>query len=439
MPAPYVVPTPRNTPYEYIGDIPALGSLQLTKLARSYAEIDKSNVSELFPAQYSPERTIVIETIQENLGLFQLAQPGIPNGGDLPNKRIFRRVLEPAHYRENDFIDQFVINQLRAPGSLNTAIDPTAFIQDRVRELTARHNRLWDFLCVQVLLGGINYSDPRSGVDLVVPTNIPQHNFFSYKGFSSSVGANSSVPFGGVNYTNDIALVNDKGREEALYFTSVDERCAVPWTDPDADIIRGLRLLKLYLRKTNKNEFTDIYMGSEMYTLLMENHLIKAAYGGVGTINYHTNATDKFIATATNNNPSPFITFTNAGEVATLAGLRVNIVTQLYQDPRDGKVHDMWPSHKVAVIARNHINDTSLMLGHTQFCVGESPDGTPGLWMRTGPEQMPPNLPGRAMQMGDSFLPYAMYPQWISVLDVCEPSEIDDKLILRANLNYGTF
>jgi hypothetical protein len=439
MPSPYVVPTPRNTPYEYVGDVPALGSLQLTKLARSYAQIDISNVSELFPAEYSNERTIVIETMQENLGLFQLARPGIPNGGELPNKRIFRRVIEPAHYRENDFIDQFVINQLRAPGTLNTAVNPTAFIQDRVRELTARHNRLWDFLCVQVLLGGINYSDPRSGVDLVVPTNIPAHNFFNYKGFDAVVAANGTIPYGGVNFTANQNLINDKGRQEALYFTSVDERAGVPWSDPDAEIIRGLRLLKLNLRKTNKNQFTDLYMSSELYTLLMENHLIKAAYGGVGTINYNVNATDKFIATATNNMASPFITFTNAGEIATLAGLRVNVVTQLYQDPRDGQVHDMWPSHKVALIARNHINDASQTLGHTQFCVGEAPDGTPGLWMRTGPEQMPPNLPGRAMQMGDSFLPYAMYPQWIAILDVCEPDEIATKLPIRANLNYGTF
>jgi hypothetical protein len=52
---------------------------------------------------------------------------------------------------------------------------------------------------------------------------------------------------------------------------------------------------------------------------------------------------------------------------------------------------------------------------------------------------MPPAVPGRAMQMGDAFLPYAMYPQWISLLTVAEAEEIDENLILRSDLSYGTF
>lgn len=440
MPAPYYSPIPQTTPYEYVGEPPALGSLSLTKLARSYAELDTSDLSDLFPDQHNPERTIVIETVQESLGLMPLARPGVPVGAFVPNDRMFRRIVEPALFREDDFIDQYLINQLRAPGTLNDLNPPQKIIEERVRKMTSRHNRMLDFLRIQVLLGGISYDDPRTGVSLDVPTQIPQHNFFKFDGYNATTSAGTLVALNGTNYEANSDLINDKGREEALLFTSTDQKFGVPWTAPNANIVRCIRMLKQILKNANKNIYTDMYMSGDLYTLIQENEDIKARNGGVGYVNFGTPGTDKGLATASANSTTPsFVTFGPGGDIATIAGLRVHVIDQLYTDPRDNSTKNMWPSEKVVLVARTHVNDPGQTLGYTQYCVGESPDQTSGLWMRTGPEQSPPNTPGRSMQMGDSFLPYAMYPQWISVLDVCDPNDVDSRQLFRSHLNFGSF
>jgi len=442
MPAPYLSPVPKSTPYEYVGEPPALGSVALTKLARTYAELDTSDLSDLFPDQMSPERTIIIETIMEGIGIMPMVRPGIPAGNFLPNDKIFRRTVEPAIFREDDFVDQYLLNQLREVGTQNDVINPQAMLQDRVRRLVARHNRTIDFFRIQVLLGGINYVDPRTNVDINVPTQIPAHNYFRYDGYDDTLAANGTLSFGGTNWTANKSLTNNKGRKEALLFSSADERIAVPWTDPDADIVRSLRLIKEYLRKTNKNIYTDLYVSSDLYTVILENNFVKSSDNRIGFFNYNTSpngaSDDKRIA-AVNGATGSMISIGPGGEINSIAGLKLHVIDQLYSDPVDGKVKNMMPTYKAVIVARNHVNDPSQTLGYTQYCVGEAPDGSPGLWMRTGPDMQPPLTPGRAMQIGDSFLPYAMYPQWISVIDVCEPEDLDSTLILSSNLDYGTF
>jgi len=438
MPAPYLSPVPKTTPYEYVGEPPALGSVSLTKLARTYSELDTSDLSDLFPDQMSPERTIIIETIMEGIGIMPMVRPGIPAGNFLPNDKIFRRSVEPALFREDDFVDQYILNQLRQVGTQNDVVNPQNFIQDRVRRLVARHNRTIDFFRVQVLLGGVNYVDPRTNVDINVPTQIPAHNLFRYDGYDDTLAKGAKLTFGGTEWEANKNLTNNKGRKEAFLFSSADERIAVPWTDPDADIVRCLRYIKEYLRKTNKNIYTDLYISSDLYTVLMENNFIKANNNGIGFFNYQANTTTKDISSVQGAS-NPNISIGPGGEINSISGLKIHVINQMYSDPVTGKVKNMMPSYKAVIVARNHVNDPSQTLGYTQYCVGEAPDGQPGLWMRTGPDMQPPMTPGRAMQIGDSFLPYAMYPQWIAVLDVCEPGDLDDVLILSANQDYGTF
>lgn len=449
MPAPYYSPIPKTTPYEYIGEPPALGSLSLTKLARSYAELDTSDLSDLFPDQHNPERTIVIETMQETLDLMPLARPGVPVGSFLKNDRMYRRIVEPALFRQDDFIDQYLINQLRAPGTMNDLNPPQRIIEERVRKMVSNHNRTLDFFRIQVLLGGIDYECPYSGVKINVSTQIPQHNFFSYKGMPApGVAAGDPTTLLGTTYEALAAMGNPadpthvvKDREDALLFTSIDEKYGVPWTHPNADIIRSIRYIKHMLKNANKNVFTDIYMSGDLYSVIQENQDVKARDGGMGYIN-HEKIGSAGLEPASASNPnaaSNLITYGPGGDIAAIAGVNIHTIDQIYTDPRDKTVKNMWPSHKVVLLARNHINDPGQTLGYTQYCVGESPDQTSGLWMRSGPEQAPPNTPGRSMQMGNSFLPYAMYPQWIAILDVCEPGDIDSRLNFRRYLDYGTF
>lgn len=431
--------SPTITGYEYVGDVPALGSLQLTRLARSFEELDSQGLEDLFPTSQSGERTVVIETVREGLGIMPIVGMGIPAGNFLEPERVERRYVQPAFVREDDFVDQALINQLRKVGTVNEQNPPTQIIEGRVRRLVNRHNRTRNLLQAMILQGGINYTDPRTKQSVSVSTQIPAHNYFRYDGYDGTVASGAAI--GSTGYTAGKALTNNKGRKEALLFIDRTLRAGVPWTDSQADIIRALRLLRQYCYNTNKVMMTDMVMSRDLYTVIQDNQLIQAQTGSVGVINVRNSAGVVTAAgpVAGNTSPHPHVTLNAGGDITSIAGLNLRLIDALYRDPVDNVIKKMWPSNLVAIVARSHHMDRSATLGQTIEPVGESPDGSSGLWMRTGPDQMPPAVPGRAMQMGNAFLPYATYPHWIMLLTVCEPEAVDENLILRADLDFGTF
>lgn len=432
--------TPSSTNYEYIGDVTALGSLNLTMLARSYEQIEVGSLDDLFPSVDIPERTITIEQIVEGLGIMPIVRFGVPAGNFAENERVRRRQVSPAVVREDDFLDQGLINQLRQAGTYNDQYRPEQIIADRVRKMINRHKRTMDFFRAQVLLGGINYTDPRTQQSINVSTHIPVHNLFHYKGFNATVAAGAAIV--GTPYSALTALTNDKGRTEALLFTDIQGRAGVPWTHPQADLVRCLRLIKHFLWKTNKNKFTEMVISSELYTVLQENEYVKAYAGQLGMFgNYAAGEGSRTISTSgVGAVPTPqFISYGPGGDIEAIAGIKIRILDGLFRHPQTNSVTNYWPANKVALVAPRHFLDAQETLGLTHHCVGESPDASPGLWMRTGPDQQPPSPPGRTMQMGDSFLPFAKYPEWIAILTVCEATEISDTLILSSMEDYGTF
>lgn len=439
MPNPYVVPTPYSTAYEYAGDVPALDGVHLTKLAKSYAELDKNpSLADIFPEEYSPERSIVIETIQENLGITPPVMPSVPNGDYLPNDKLFRRIVEPILFRENTFVDNYVINQMRTPGTYNEVYSPERYIQERVRKMVVRRNRMLDLMRIQTLLGGIDFDDPRTNVHPNVSTQIPAHNFVRYDGYDGTLASGGTLSAFGTTYTANKALTQTSSRKEAVYFTSLDEQFAIPWTHPNANIARCLRYIKQYYRKANKNVLTDMYLSSDLYTILLENNQIKAENRQVAYVNY-ANTQGKQIEATSANGGNALLQVDAGGDFTSLCGLRVNIMDQIYSDPRDNQVKNMWPNNKVVLLSRSHVNDRSQTVGRTQFCVGEGPNQAIGLWSVTNYQHTVPNLMGTAIQMGDAFLPYAMYPQWIMVLDVCDANTIESSTFFDSELAYGTF
>jgi hypothetical protein len=435
--------TPSSTNYEYIGDVTALGSLNLTMLARSYEQIEIGSLDDVFPSQNIPERTITIEQVVEGLGIMPIVRFGVPAGNFAENERIRRREVSPAVVREDDFLDQGLINQLRKAGTYNDQYNPQQIIADRVRKMINRHKRTMDFFRAQVLLGGINYTDPRTNQSINVSTHIPVHNLFHYKGFNATVAANATIT--GTAYTAATALTNDKGRTEALLFTDANGRAGVPWTHPQADLVRTLRLIKHFLWKTNKNKFTEMVISSELYTVIQENEFVKAYSGQLGLFGDYARADGQpggrsITATGVGAVTSPqFISYGPGGDIEAIAGVKIRILDGLFRHPQTNTVTNYWPPNKVALMAPRHYQDAQETLGLTHHCVGESPDASPGLWMRTGPDQQPPSPPGRTMQMGDSFLPFAKYPEWIAILTVCEATEINDTLILGSMESFGTF
>ena len=424
---------PEITDYSYIGDTPALGSLQLTKLARGFEVVEIGQLDDLFPDQIVPERTIVIEQIIEGLGIMPIVRFGIPGGGFVEPDRIRRMTVTPAVVREEDFIEMALVNQLREPGTMNNQWNPNQIIQQRVQKLVNRHRRTVDLFRAKVLLGGISYTDPRTGVSIDVKTNIPSQNLFSYKGWSATTSAGSVIQ----GFTANSDLTNDKGRTEAMFFRSTDERFGVPWTDPKADLAFCIRMIKQYLFNRNKNVFTEIILHTDLLAVLQENNLVKAYLGLPAPLN--TTGSQAAYTPAYNQPPSSFLVLGPGGDIASIGGLRIRAVNGLYRNPVTNKIENWWPSHKVAIVAPTHMNDANARLGMTMHCVGESEDGQPGVYMRVSNNTQPPAPPGRVMQMGDAFIPFAIYPHWISLLDVCEPNELSTKLILQADLAYGTF
>lgn len=419
-----------NTPYTYIGEIPALGGVQLTMLAKSFETLEIDTLDMFFPDRDINERTIVVETIKYGIGTAPLVQPGKLAGNFLGNARMERRTFEPVLVREEDFLDQYLINQLREVGTPNSITPAQQVVGDRIQQLVNRQSATKKMLKALVLRGGANYVDARTKVSINVETQIPIHNFFKYDGYDSTVAAGATVG----NYVAGKNLINNKGRKEALMFTDSANRIGVGWTNPNADIVRTLRMLRRYLRNTNKNNYTDIVMSRDLLTVIMENNYIKSYNGSIGV--FHTPAASGTLETTAGGSSTRYATFDAAGDLTSIAGLNIVFVDDLLPDPTTGVLTKIWPAHQVAIVARTHFQDRSRSLGFCHHPVGESPDQKPGLWMRPLPDQ---SLPGQGVQLGNAFLPFAVYPQWISLLQVCEESELELGTFFRTDIDYGTF
>ena len=423
--------------YQDAGDIEALGSLQLTMLAESFGRIDKGDLEDLFPTKIIDERTIEVEQIIEGLGISPIVRPGVPNAIYSENRRARRFQATPAFIRENEVLDQYLINQLRKYGTTNELYTPTQIVADKIKQMMDRRKATIAMFRAGVLLGGIAYYDPRTDVSINVRTQIPAHNLFKYNGFNGTVATGATIP--STSYKAYGPLTNSKGRPEANLFTDTQGNAGVPWTDKFCDVARSIRLIKQYLWKTNKNKFTRLYMNTDLKTILEDNQLIQAAAGGIGLFGTNLPGGGNSVsATAVGGTASPANAYRFVeGELAAIGGCLIYEMDGLYRHPETNVLTNYWPTHKVALVASEHYQNPSEVLGMTWHCMGESPEEKAGLWMRSIPDVG--GVPSRTMQMGDAFLPVAKYPYWISVIDVTEPDYITNNLIISSDMGYGTF
>jgi hypothetical protein len=58
--------------------------------------------------------------------------------------------------------------------------------------------------------------------------------------------------------------------------------------------------------------------------------------------------------------------------------------------------------------------------------------------MRSNGDPGAPNVPGRSVQIGDAFLPYAMYPHWIAIITVANLTDITS-FGLSGDIDFGMF
>jgi Phage major capsid protein E len=433
-----------------MGDTDLLGGTQLTMLLEGFRIQTPPSLEDLFPTEYVASRTLIFEQFIESVGIAPVVNMGVVTNTQLSTHRRGRkRFATPAFTREDIFIEDSAVNDLRAPGTFNDRVDPAAMIAKKIEAAYMRRNELILYMRYQALLGGINYVDARTQVEVKVSTGIPPHNFFSYNGWGGTypdgtavgaLAAGAPVPSigDGNTYVALGPLVPVKGRQEALLFTDINLNIGVPWTSRQADIASTIRRIKTWLGEVNKVDGWEIYMGSALYDCIQGNDLIRRSSGQtvfVGNMDVVAGGRNQIIPV--DGIPSPVSSYVFAnGDLDAISGCKITVVRGRFTDPMTGKDTLYWPPHQIALIAPRSTNGGNESIGMTWHCMGESAQ-TVGPWIRSTENPAPPALPGVAIQMGDAFLPIVKYPHWISIVNVCEPKALNSGLYNDNLFAYG--
>ena len=366
MPGPNLqAPAPQVGAYTDIGDIAALGTTQMTELAHTYEQFHGNPLMDLFHVRNVEQSVIMIERMRMGVGIAPLVRMGgVDRMTDSPT--IEQRYVAPLTIRESDFIPQHVINILRQPGTPNQRWGEQQ-VQMRVQRLTQRSNFFWQVMMAKVLVeNGINYTDPRTGESVSVSSGIPS--------------------------TNIKTLVGSGNEFENLT------------TAKPIDVLRFFRGL---LRNIAKATPDTLIMSSELRDILTLNTQVIARQEGFGA------------------GPiTQFVRFED-GDLVSIAGLKIRTVDTIYEDPATGLKKKLWPIDKVVVLVTNHAETPGVKIGRMDYCMGESPDGGTGLWVRDGGPTLPPYAPGRAIQMGNTGMPYLFNPDWAGILTVGDKAALE--------------
>jgi len=353
------------TTFQAIGDLASLGTTTLTKLAYTFEQFPGDPIAKFFPVETTMNSSITIERVREGVGVAPLVEPGqtdvLTDSAQVERMQVF-----PAYMRESDFIPQQVINDLRKVGTLNEK-EGKEFVAKRIQRLTNRSNHLFSVLRAQMLLGGINYVDPRTKKGLNVSANIPASNALDLS---------------------------------ALAVTR-------HWSDQvNSTPVKDLIQFRRRIMNIAKVEPRYIIMNSDMQTILENNAEILRRQEV------------SFLS------QTGFVTY-REGKLVQIAGMEIITYDHIYQDPVTKQVKKLWPTNKVVILTGSHPDYPGAVIGRDIRCVGEDPMGRPGIWVRTGPDQQPPSAPGRTVQLGNAGLPYLIYPDWIGILTVGVQATLD--------------
>jgi hypothetical protein len=346
------------TDFQPVGDISSLGTTVLTKLAQSFEQFSSDDLSRFFPTETTMNTSITIERVKEGVGVAPLVRPGFTDVLT-DNAQVERSQAFPAYSRESDFIPQNIINDLRKVGTLNEK-EGKEFVARRIQRMTNRSNHLYNVFKALLLQGQISYTDPRTGEGINVNANIPAGNMLDVV-----------ASFGG----------------------------AQGWSaQATASPIKQLIEFRKKIHNRSKVMPKYIIMTSDLQTILENNAEILRR------------SEQAF-------NPLNVVQFTD-GRLTKIAGMQVITVDHIYQPPGGGTPVKVWGINKVCLISDIHPDYPGTSIGRMMYCVGEDPMGRPGIWVRSGPDTTPPAAPGRSMQMGNSGLPYLIYPDWIGLMTV---------------------
>lgn len=422
------------SPYAITGNTENPGEPSLTELAKSFIPVvGRTSLSELFPDETIAERHIYIQqemsTVDTIFPLVRFGQPDVILGHNYGTTRAM--TVQPLYIRRSSFVPYGEINTKVKPGTANEKWSPEEQIARVVEGMVREHSLTWDIWRASMLLGGINYTDPRSGVGASVAAQIPARNFFKYDVVSGY-----------------------RGRPEAQLFRTMTDfndpepaTGGVPWTHPDADIVNSVARLSRWFRETNKGVITAIYMHPELKEILMMNNQVRLVTGGLlgwpgkdGVSGRDTRIVpNEEIIDRDQLGLNGYSLGLGPDGLTAIAGIPIRTVETTYKDPVDGINKRVWPKNKVVFVATSTTNGEAIKLGRTQFCVSEESGGTPGLWTRRQTETQIPAAPGLHIQMGNAGMPYLRYPYMVAHMTVCEVQDINNRLGILGDLHFGQF
>ena len=413
------------TPYAITSNSEHPGEPSLTELAKSFQPIvGNTPLSELFPTEEIMERLVYIQqgmsTVDTIFPLVRFGQPDVILGHNYETTRAMS--IQPLYVRRSAFLSYGEVNTRVRPGTLNDRWSQEEQISMVVEGMVREHNLTWDVWRASMLLGGINYTDPRSGIGTSVNAQIPARNFFHY-------GVTSGY----------------RGRPEAQLFRTLTDfndpepaTQGVPWTHPDADIVNCVARLSRWFKETNKGVITDIYMHPELKEILMMNNQVRMVVGGLLGAPGKDLSTSS-IVDSTQLGLSGYSIGIGTDGLAAIAGIPIRTVETTYKDPVDGINKRVWPKNKVVFVATKTANGEAVQVGRTQFCVSEESGGQPGLWTRKQTETQIPAAPGMHIQMGNAGMPYLRYPYMVAHMTVCDVESINNRLGILGDMNFGQF
>ncbi|WOL31293.1 hypothetical protein [Microcoleus phage My-WqHQDG] len=400
---------PYISPWITTGTTEAEWGRVFTELAESYIPIvSNTPLTELFPIETIDAQTVVVrQTMEPDHTIFPIVLPCKPDvlvGPNYGRERMF--YVQPLFIRQSTSLCYGEINN--RVRNCNDPYPTGEQIQKMISLMVMEHNLTWDVFRARMLLGGIRYTDPRTGVFTDVASNIPAYNLFSYNVTAGIGGRNESKVFRTYEDTNSLSAVN----------------AGTSWADPNADFVYTIQSIKQWFKATHKSNLTAMYMSPEMRSVLSTSNIVNWMSGV------------RIIESSSSSPYSQFIQLGNDGLVTAIAGLEVREVDTQFIDPVDGVNKRVWPKNKVVFISGQSPTGEAQAIGRTQFCIGESPDGKPGIWSRTNMETHIPAAPGMYLQMGNAGMPYLTYPYRVVHVNVATLEDINNRLALQGDLNF---
>ncbi len=400
---------PYISPWITTGTTEAEWGRVFTELAESYIPIvSNTPLTELFPIETIEAQTVVVrQTMEPNHTIFPIVLPCKPDvlvGPNYGRERMF--YVQPLFIRQSTSLCYGEINN--RVRNCNDPYPTGEQIQKMISLMVMEHNLTWDVFRARMLLGGIRYTDPRTGVFTDVASNIPAYNLFSYNVTAGIGGRNESKVFRTYEDTNSLSAVN----------------AGTSWADPNADFVYTIQSIKQWFKATHKSNLTAMYMSPEMRSVLSTSNIVNWMSGV------------RIIESSSSSPYSQFIQLGDDGLVTAIAGLEVREVDTEFIDPVDGVNKRVWPKNKVVFISGQSPTGEAQAIGRTQFCIGESPDGKPGIWSRTNMETHIPAAPGMYLQMGNAGMPYLTYPYRVVHVNVATLEDINNRLALQGDLNF---